>query len=78
MMVGIFIKVETRPGSGALEDPVSFRIAKRTFLVTEILDRWHGLDRIYYKLVADDGNLYVIMRDLDANEWEIVQMEVML
>jgi hypothetical protein len=75
-MVGISVKVQTSPGYGAHEDPVSFKIVERTFLVREIMDRWHGADHTYYKLIADDGNLYVIKHDLDMDEWELVQMEV--
>jgi hypothetical protein len=75
-MVAISIKVQTCPGSGTFEDPVSFRIAERTFRVTEIVDRWHGSDLTYYKVIGDDGNLYVIKHDLNTDEWELVQMEV--
>jgi hypothetical protein len=75
-MVGISVKVQTSPGYGAYEDPVSFKIVERMFLVREIMDRWHGADYTYYKLIADDGNLYVIKHDLNTDEWELVQMEV--
>ncbi len=76
MMVGIFIKVQTRSGYGTHEDPLSFKIADRTFRVTEIQDRWLGPDNAYFKLIADDGNLYMIKHDLNTDEWELVQMEV--
>ncbi len=75
-MVGILVKVQTTPGFGTHEDPISFKIADRKFLVSEIMDRWFGPDSAYFKLIADDGNLYMLKHDLDTDEWELVQMEV--
>ncbi len=72
----ISVKVRTTPGYDAHEDPVSFRIGDRTFLISEILDRWYGAENAYFRLLADDGNLYMIKHDLNADEWELVQMEV--
>lgn len=76
-MVGISLTVQTTPGYGAHEDPVSFTILDRTFHVTEIMDRWYGKDSSYFRLIADDGNLYMIKHDLDTDEWELVQMEAL-
>lgn len=75
-MAIISIKVQTSSVPGKLLNPVSFTLRDRIFQVMEIVDSWHGADHAYYKLVADDGNLYVIMHDLDADAWELVQMEV--
>ena len=75
-MVTISVKVWTSSGPGGLLSPVSFTLRDKTFQVAEVVDSWHGADHAYYKLVADDGNLYVIMHDLDADAWELVQMEV--
>ena len=75
-MVLMAIKVQTYCMRGELENPVSFALRERTFKVIEITDRWHGSDKAYYKITADDGNLYVIKHDLEADAWELVQMEV--
>ncbi|HKZ16797.1 MAG TPA: hypothetical protein VJ161_04950 [Geobacteraceae bacterium] len=75
-MVQIPIKVQTSSKAGELVNPVSFAIRDRTFQVMEVVDSWHGADHAYYKLIADDGNLYVIKHDMDADAWELVQMEV--
>jgi hypothetical protein len=75
-MVLIAIKVQTSSMPGKLENPVSFALRDRTFQVIEVADRWHGSDNAYYKIIADDGNLYVIKHDLEADAWELVQMEV--
>ncbi len=55
--------------------PISFTLVGRKFSVTELMDSWYGADHAYFKVVADDGNLYVIRHDLEENDWEMVLME---
>lgn len=74
-MVNISLKVETYSGYKADERPVSFTLVNRTFQVKEILDQWYGVDHTYYKLIADDSNLYIIRHDREMDEWEMVMME---
>ncbi len=74
-MVKISLKVETYSGYKADERPVSFTILNRTLQVKEILDQWYGVDHTYYKLIADDSNLYIIRHDREMDEWEMVMME---
>lgn len=69
------IKVQTYSGYRADERPTAFTLGERTFRVEEIVDRWFGADHAYFKLVADDGNLYVIRHDLEQDAWELVMME---
>ncbi len=75
-MVKITVKVQSTSVPGEFLNPVSFSIGDRTFRVMEVVDRWHGRDHAYYKLIADEGNLYVIMHELNTDTWELVQMEV--
>ncbi len=56
--------------------PLSFKLRERTFTVRELLDSWLGTDHAYFRMIADDGNLYVIRHDLEENAWELVLMEV--
>ncbi len=71
-MTKIRLNVETSPGDGI---PVSFAMRERIFTIRAVLDRWEGADHAYYKVIASDGNLYVIRHDLEDNEWEMVLME---
>ncbi len=75
-MAVIQVKLESPVGSAFAGKPVSFSLFDKVFVVMEILDIWYGADHNYYKLIADDGNLYFIKHDLDADKWELVQMEV--
>lgn len=74
-MVKVSIKVQTYSGYKADERPTSFTLEDRRFEVRGILDQWQGADHAYFKLIADDSNLYIIRHDTDADEWEIVLMD---
>jgi len=71
------LKVSTYSGYKNDERPTAFTLAERTFQVREIVDRWYGEDHAYFKLIADDGNLYVIRRDGKTDSWEMVMTETL-
>jgi hypothetical protein len=68
------LEVECYAGRKADERPVRFRLEGRQHLVEEVLDQWHGVDCISYKVLADDGNLYVLRQQTSTPEglWELV------
>jgi hypothetical protein len=35
-------------------------------MVEEVLDHWYGPSDTYFKVRADDGNLYILRRDTSA------------
>lgn len=69
------LRVKTYSGYRADERPLSFFLGQREFRVEELLDRWHGPDHAYFKLRADDGNLYILRHHLEDDCWEMVMME---
>ena len=76
-MVKVSITVQTYSGYKADERPISFTLVTRRFEVSEILDQWQGVDHTYFKLFADDGNLYILRHDKEADEWEMVMMDAL-
>ena len=60
--------VECYSGREADERPVSFHLDSRKYLVEEQLDQWYGLDDTYFKVRADDGNLYILRHRLSSTE----------
>ena len=76
-MAAIKVNMQSPGGSTETGKPVSFTLFDRHFAVREILDTWYGSDYAYYKLIADDGIHYIIKHDLEADSWELVQMEVL-
>jgi len=45
------------------ERPVRFRLEDCQYLVEELLDQWYGPSDTYFKVRADDGNLYILRRE---------------
>jgi hypothetical protein len=65
------IKVECYSGCKANERPVRFYMGDRVLEVRELLDRWVGEEADYFKLVADDGNNYILRYDRHEDSWEL-------
>jgi hypothetical protein len=70
------IRVECYAGYTADERPVAFAHGERRIRVQNLLDRWLGEDHAYFKLVGDDGVLYIIRQDRSEDAWELILMEV--
>jgi hypothetical protein len=68
----IEIRVESYAGYRAEERPLRMVLGARSLAIREILDRWYGPDRRYFKVSADDGNLYIIAHDATGDRWELV------
>ncbi|HCJ67055.1 MAG TPA: hypothetical protein DHV62_06960 [Elusimicrobia bacterium] len=65
------LKVNCYSGYRANERPVSFSLGEKEFQVKEILDRWYGPDYQYFKVKADDENIYILKYDENKDFWEL-------
>ena len=57
---GVRVKVECFTGRRGDERPVRFKLRDRDYMVEEVLDHWDGSDGTFFKVRADDGNLYIL------------------
>ncbi len=64
------LRVECYSGRKADERPVRFRLGERDYAVEEIVDQWYGPAETFFKLKADDGNLY-ILRHGPGDAWSL-------
>jgi hypothetical protein len=62
------LRVECYSGQKADERPVCFHLDDRKYLVDEILDQWYGPEDSFFKVRADDGNLYIFRHRLSSTE----------
>lgn len=69
------VKVECYSGYKAQERPVRFSLGEKVLNVVEILDRWYGEDQDYFKLLADDGNTYLLRYDREFDRWELAMFQ---
>jgi hypothetical protein len=73
------LEVECYSGFKADERPVRFRLDERQYLVEEIVDQWYGTQDVFYKVRADDGNIYILRRETSPPEgsWHLVSFRQM-
>ena len=65
------VRVEGYSGYKADERPLRFCLGERWYEVREVVDRWYGPDYVYFRVRADDGNLYVLRLDQGTQEWSL-------
>lgn len=66
------IKVQCYSGYKVNERPVTFSLSHHTFKVEEIIDRWYGKNSFYFKIKADDENIYLLKYDEWQDHWDLV------
>lgn len=65
------VRVECYSGFKGDERPVRFIIGDRTFEIVDIDDRWYSPDAIYFRVHADDGNVYLLRHDEIQDIWSL-------
>ena len=64
------LRVQCYSSYKADQRPIRFELNGRDYFVEEVLDQWYGLDAIYFKVRADDTNLYILRRSTSTPEEE--------
>ena len=54
------LRVECYSGGRADERPVRFYLGERVYLAEEVIDQWYGPSDLFFKVRADDGNLFCV------------------
>jgi hypothetical protein len=67
------LRVECYSGGKADERPVRFHLGEQTYCVEEVIDQWYGPSDLFFKVRADDGNLYILRQDqsVPENTWSL-------
>jgi len=70
------VEVECCSGYRVNQRPVSFTILEcdytHRFKVREVIDSWLGETADYYKVMADDDNVYLLKYDGQQDAWDLV------
>lgn len=68
------VEVDCYSGYKADERPVRFRLDGHEYLVEEMLDQWYGQNESFFKVRADDGNLYILSHGslAQTGRWRLV------
>ena len=54
------VKVEFHTGYQIKEGPIAFQFCDLRYKVKEVVDRWYGEGAVYFKVEADDNNIYLL------------------
>jgi hypothetical protein len=67
------LRVECYSGHTGDERPVRFQLDEHDYFVEEVVDQWYGPEDTFFKVRADDGNLYILRRRPwnPAEEWTL-------
>ena len=64
------MQVQCYAGAKVDEHPVRFQLDDQAYFVEEVLDQWYGPEDTYFKVLADDGNFY-ILRHPTTDTWSL-------
>jgi len=55
------------------ERPIRFRLGGQDYFVEELLDQWYGPHNVFFKVRANDGNVYILRRrsSVPEGEWSL-------
>jgi hypothetical protein len=65
------IRVECYAGYRGEQEPTAFWLGSRRLAVRAIVDRWFAPAQRWFRVDADDGNLYVLRHDDQQGEWDV-------
>ncbi len=65
------VQVECYSGYRANERPLQFVLGERTLEVVEVRDRWYSPHATWFRLLAGDGNTYILRHDEECDDWTL-------
>ncbi len=66
------VKVESQSDSKGQESPTRFTLGTRIIQVEACVDRWHGEQACYFRVLGSDENSYILKGPLEDGSWELV------
>jgi len=65
------IHVECYAGYRGEQRPTRYSIGEHTYTVREIEDQWYSPGSVYFRVRADDGNVYILRHDETEDRWTL-------
>ncbi|MBW2039065.1 MAG: hypothetical protein JRI46_05625 [Deltaproteobacteria bacterium] len=66
------LKVECYSGYKVNQRPLVFFLGKKKLQVKKTIDQWYGPDHTYFKILAEDENIYILKYSEINDHWELV------
>lgn len=67
----IRVRVDCYAGYKGDERPIRFGIDQQIYRVECIEDQWYSPSAMYFRVRADDGNIYVLRHDQGQDDWTL-------
>jgi hypothetical protein len=61
----------SRDGDFCEPGPERFKLRGRDFVVSEVDGHWYSPASIYFRVLADDGNYYILRHDEVQDSWTL-------
>ena len=68
------IKVLVYSGHKANERPLCLILDNRRIEVQEVMDRWYGEEKDYFKVLTEDENMYLLSWNRIIDRWTLEKM----
>lgn len=68
------IYVECYSGYKVNERPIRFLYRGKSYRVISIIDRWYGIDSDYFKVLGEDGRIYIIKWNRYEDYWSLLKI----
>ena len=65
------MRVECYAGRKADERPVRFFLNDREYVIEQVVDQWYCPTETFFKVRAQDGNLYILRSGPGENDWTL-------
>ena len=65
------IRVECYSGYRAEQRPERFTLRGRQFEIEQVEDQWYSPGAIYFRVLAQDGNYYLLRHDEGQDFWTV-------
>jgi len=69
------VEVLTGVGTSGEREPVEIIFGRRHIAVQHVLDRWFGCGYRYFKLLGEDGSIYILRHEEGRDDWEMTFFE---
>jgi len=68
------IRVECYAGYRGEQEPTAVWFGERRVAVRDIVDRWFAPRRRWFKVDAEDEQLYVLRHDEETGQWDLAAL----
>ncbi len=70
--MSVRIKVDAYAGYKANQRPLAFSLGEKRLQIKRIVDQWCGPDHVYFKVLAEDENSYILRYSEADDKWALV------